>query len=583
MRALIAALCTAGFLPAVVLSQPIASGNAPPAAQKASSAKPAIRSAKSPARPRLAPTAASALPGEVLVTPRAGESLKELVIRVMQDAGDLEHVARLNRLSTAVSSFEPGTRIRVPLDRMRTVPETAVVLSTGAGVQRLGAAGAAVELQAGAVLSEGTRLRSPAGAGALLRLPDESRLQLPPASELTLTRMQRVIDTEVFRIEVDLGDGGAEAQVRKDRAAGSLFNVRTRYAVSGVRGTTFRVSQLAAASGTEVIEGGVALAGRAGAVEVPGGAGSVVDERGQPSAPVALLPAPQFAQPLPRYETVSFAVRLPAVTGAVAYRARLVQAASGGVPLPRAQVVTREPVAVFDGLPDGDYTLVVRGIDARGLEGFEASAPLTLKARPVPPIKQAPAADAEHFGGPVQARFTEPAGVSRFRAQLVRIEGERRVPVTETTLASPQWPIGDLPAGRYEWRLGSIAGTPSAPDFGPWGEWTAFAVVAAPPAASVGPDTDEILRLSWGGDAQVRYVVELAEDERFARGLRRSEVQGTRLALPRPTNGTYFVRVRRAVEGAAWSPAQRFVLERPVLTGTGVPLSTGDGQRVDTR
>jgi hypothetical protein len=53
--------------------------------------------------------------------------------------------------------------------------------------------------------------------------------------------------------------------------------------------------------------------------------------------------------------------------------------------------------------------------------------------------------------------------------------------------------------------------------------------------------------------------------------------------LPRPPNGVYFVRVRRAVAGAAWSPPQRFLLERPVLTGSGAPLSVGDGQRVDTR
>jgi hypothetical protein len=520
----------------------------------------------------------------VLVTPRAGESLKELVIRVMKDAGDLEQVARLNRLSTAVSSFAPGVRIRVPLDRMRTLPESAVVVSTGAGIQRISATGAVSELLAGAVLPEGTRLRSPGTAGALLRLPDDSRLQLPPGSELTLTRMQRVIDTEVFRIEVEVAEGGAETQVRKDRSAGSLFNVRTRYAVSGVRGTTFRVSSLPASSGTEVVEGGVNLAGSAGSVDIPAGAGSVVDDAGRPSAPVPLLPAPVFSAPLPRFETLSFAVTLPVVPGAAAYRARLLQAAGAGQPLlPRAQTVAREPLAQFDDLPDGSYTLMVRAIDVRGLEGFEASVPLTLKARPVPPIKQVPAADAEHFGGPVLARFTEPAGVSRFRAQLVRIEGERRVPVQDLTLSSTQWAIGELLPGQYAWRLGSIAGTEGAPDPGPWGDWSSFSVVAAPPAATVGPDTDENLRLSWGGDARVRYVVELAEDDGFARGVRTSEVQGNRLMLPRPPNGVYFVRVRRAVAGAAWSPPQRFLLERPVLTGSGAPLSVGDGQRVDTR
>ena len=54
-------------------------------------------------------------------------------------------------------------------------------------------------------------------------------------------------------------------------------------------------------------------------------------------------------------------------------------------------------------MPDGDYILRVRAVDDAGLEGLDASKPVTLDARPLPPTQVAPN-EGERFYEP-QANF----------------------------------------------------------------------------------------------------------------------------------------------------------------------------------
>ena len=90
---------------------------------------------------------------------------------------------------------------------------------------------------------------------------------------------------------------------------------------------------------------------------------------------------------------------------------------------------------------------------------------------------------------------------------------------------------------------------------------------AAPlPAAS---DGGAELLVRWPAEANVAagagYVVQIANDGGFARGLETLRATRNEVALPRPEAGTYYIRVARA-EGtvippaAAFSAPQRIVL-----------------------
>ena len=69
-------------------------------------------------------------------------------------------------------------------------------------------------------------------------------------------------------------------------------------------------------------------------------------------------------------------------------------------------------------LPDGDYVLRVRAIDAQGLEGRDADLRFRLKARPEPPLPSAPAPRAVTVGGRVEFAWAANPQAATYELQL---------------------------------------------------------------------------------------------------------------------------------------------------------------------
>jgi hypothetical protein len=530
------------------------------------------------ATPQAAPNAGI---GEVLVRAQAGETLKQLALRTLVDTGDLTAVVRRNRLRTATTPLAAGTGVILPIERMIAQPLTARVATAGPGTQVRSTGGGLRLLKTDDAVAETESVIAPAGASSLLVLPDGSRVQVAPNSELQLQRLRKVVTTEIYQIELSVVAGTAEASVEKQRSAGSIFNIRTRRAVTGIRGTELRVSDLGANSSTEVLSGSVAVAGAGGqAVAVPAGKGTVVDTTGKPSAPVALLPAPDLNASKSLYDRLTLDVAFTGLPGASRYRARVLADAPGG-----AQVVAEQtgaqPSLSLNAPPDGSYRLTVRGIDGSGLEGFEAMRPITIKARPVPPVAVAPRPSEVLFAPDVSFRWSEPEGVSAYQVELQDAGGKKIV--SNEDQRSPQFAAASLPPGEYRWRLASIAQLPAgAKDLGPKSDWFTFSIEPAP-ALGAKPTAGNGISLNWTGKADASYVLELASDAQFSRVVRTQQVAGLQTELAGIDPGVYFLRVRRAEPGAAFGPSQRLSLLKVWQTGSGAELQSSDGTPVDQR
>ncbi|WP_406624605.1 hypothetical protein [Acidovorax sp. SDU_ACID1] len=177
-------------------------------------------------------------------------------------------------------------------------------------------------------------------------------------------------------------------------------------ASTSVRGTRFAV-QLQGDGRTlaAVTEGTVAVDQRQAAraagtssAQVRGGQGVAVSADGTVGAPQALLPAPDLsALPASVHDADFLSLALTPVAGAVAYQVQVARDAdltevlrSGAFPTPALRLRAVE---------DGHYHIAVRAVDATGLPGLPARRAITVKAHPVPPLYQAPAA-----GGTLRAR-----------------------------------------------------------------------------------------------------------------------------------------------------------------------------------
>ena len=87
-------------------------------------------------------------------------------------------------------------------------------------------------------------------------------------------------------------------------------------------------------------------------------------------------------------------------------------------------------------LPDGEYRVRVRGVDATGLEGRDAEWPLTLDARPEPPVLVSPAPGANpkmpSWGG---SKFAISTFLARLDQQFTNVQ-KSATPAAPTNTAS---------------------------------------------------------------------------------------------------------------------------------------------------
>jgi hypothetical protein len=139
---------------------------------------------------------------------------------------------------------------------------------------------------------------------------------------------------------------------------------------------------------TEVTRGKVDVGGGDTVVSVPENFGTVVETGHRPSEPRPLLTPPRLDYLPQSVDRFPIAWHWPALSGARRYRAQL-----GPVARPKALLLDEtlsDAELEIEALPNGEYLLRVRGIDALGLEGLDTGRDFTVDAHPLRPVLQPP-------------------------------------------------------------------------------------------------------------------------------------------------------------------------------------------------
>ncbi|WP_348063330.1 FecR domain-containing protein [Roseateles sp.] len=471
---------------------------------------------------------------------------------------------KLNRVPDPLR-LKPGATLRMPVAWLRREASVAEAVFVRGDVQRQrGAANEA--LATGATLQSGDRIRTGAQASASLRFADGSRLLIPPESEITLEQLLVLGRGAIPAVRLGLAKGGADSRVTPNAQRVPLYEVRTPHVNLGVRGTEFRVQTDGGASRMQVISGAVHADGLG--PDVPVGQGLLVESSARAVAP--LLPAPDLST-LPHS-----AERLPlrliwvaSPAGAVAWRAQLFAKGEFDRLLLDARVT--EPVVAWPQareLVDGDYTLRLRGIDARGQESAAAAAEVQLQARPEPPFIQAPAAGAVSYNGAMGLAWTRNTSAPDVRLQIARDAEFKDLALQPPPIAAANYEAR-LPElggyGAYHWRIAAVEAGGRA---GPFSDPQTFEIQPPPPAPPpVEPDlSGDQLKLRWRVDPSVtRYELEWAKTEAFdGADLQRIATDTPEVAMPKPSAGKYFLRARAFNAAGAASPwSQTQMIEVP--------------------
>src|SRR5690606_21377918 len=163
-----------------------------------------------------------------------------------------------------------------------------------------------------------------------------------------------------------------ESQVAPHDTGVGRFEIRTPVSITGVRGTQLRVHANDQGSQSEVLTGAAALSTEtAGSARLQRGQGAAVTASGKLLGVKTLLPAPDLSEPL--RESGSWSISFPPLAGASTYLVRVAGDPKGARLYASQQVSV--PQASFRAPGAGTYYVMVRGVDADGLNGMDAVQP----------------------------------------------------------------------------------------------------------------------------------------------------------------------------------------------------------------
>lgn len=266
------------------------------------------------------------------------------------------------------------------------------------------------------------------------------------------------------------------------------------------------------------------------------------------------------------------------IDGAAAYRGQI----AGDASFDRivAELTSPTPELRFAGLPDGDYVLRVRGIDAQGLEGLDAEHRFRLKARPEAPLPSAPAPRAVMFGGRAEFAWAANDEAQSYRLQLA-LDADFNAALHDLReLRALTAAIEGLAPGTYHWRLASVR---AGADQGPWGAARSFELRPLPPVPQPPTIGDRSIGFAWEGSAGQTFEFQVARDAAFADRVLELTLKQPSVELPLPGVGRFYVRLRvRDADGfvGPYTTPQHFEVPNCLRDGSGGCLRSGDGRLI---
>lgn len=308
---------------------------------------------------------AGSLDGDFIYRVRHGDTLIDLAVDYTRNPANWSRLQTLNQIDSP-ERLPVGRELRIPLSMIpvREAQAQVVHVSGQAGLN-------GKPLQAGEAVKEGSTVNTAPGGFVTLELADGSKLTLPSDGSAELTRLRQFEGTGLTDSVISVQRGSVESSVAPGGKGVGRFEIRTPVAVTGVRGTRFRVQSGAQGIQSEVLEGSVRLQAHAPGsapgrpVAVAEGYGAAVGADGSVSGVRPLLKAPELGDP--ERAGGGWTTAFPGVAGAHAYLVRVSRDAEGALPVSSASFPSNE--IRFTAPGPGTFYVSVRAVDSLGLHG----------------------------------------------------------------------------------------------------------------------------------------------------------------------------------------------------------------------
>ena len=494
-----------------------------------------------------------------------GTNLIHLARKYCHQQSDWKTIASINRLKPPYLILEQST-LKVPLSLLKYKNLEATLATMKGEVSIVDTNGDITRTNKGAILASGQTLVTGEDAYAHIIFPDHRYLNMEPDSKLTFNYLISLVDQTV-KIDFTLHKGRIFNQIKQRLQPNDSHQIRTPIAITGVRGTEYRIKTVEQGNTFETLTGKINVGAAGTAITLHANQGSRV-QPGAPPEKARPLPTPPAAPLLkPLFRTLPAVITAPEHPQAETLRMRIT-ADNEGQTTVKEVYCSPEGEFVIDSLPDESYHSFFTAIDKEGFESLP-NGPLPLNIRTIPsaPVISTPKDGRTFWDKQITITWLKGEQVDHFFYQLATDNAFKNIVVEQET-GAPSLTTPELEPGVYLFRVQAISKDGFATLFSPPLSWK---IATQPEMQGATTSASEQLSLRWSAMAdECTYDLQIAEDRQFHKLLLDKnaittagyQVQEHLLA------GTYFVRIRTVLNPDAigpWTASQTLEIKRDPL------------------
>ncbi len=497
------------------------------------------------------------------LTIKKGTSLIKLARVYCHEEKDWQEIARVNKLSPPYLIRSKST-LQIPLSLLNVEKLSARIATVRESVTLMQGDNVLGEARNNDLLHPGQTLLTDAEGYAYLVFPDNKFTRVAPDSQITLNYLLRLADGNV-KTELLLTKGRIRHLIKKKLKQNETFRTRTPVAVTGVRGTDFRIKVTGDGGNiVETLSGVVRLAAAGDAVSVRKGQGARVAKGKAPVAPRPLPASPDGIQLQTVYKALPVAFTIPAQDNIRSNRVRITLDKDGNQPLYETIVPAGKPVKI-DTLPDGHYYCFVTAVDQGDFESLPAGPfPLFLRTVPSAPFFSSPKNHSISWDSQVNVSWLQSDQAAAYQVELAADKDFQHILVSKQ-IKDAHFVTDELQPGTYYFRVRAVAEDGFTSLHSLPLSWKVMK--QGPVDMGVRNSEGKGLTIQWAAaNEDSTYDLQIATDNTF------KDVVVSRQGLTSPSctikeymdPGSYFLRIRFSQDDGTfspWTPPQKMVVE----------------------
>jgi hypothetical protein len=489
-----------------------------------------------------------------------GTGLMMIARKYCSKESDWRDIAKINNLQKPYL-IRANSTLQVPLSMLRVKDVSAQVASISGTPKIITTDSKILQLNKGDFVLPGQTVVTDKDEYVHLVYPDYKHTRIGPQSEMTLVYLMRLTDDNLKAL-FSLKKGRITHSILQKLKANEHFDTRTAIAITGIRGTEYRLK--AEDNETNIIEtlkGKVLITAAGKQLVLPKGKGSKVKKDEPPSPPNSLPDTPDLPLMQDVYRQLPVTIAAPVHKNAQSIRLRVTSGNEGQATLLEQ---TAKPGENFflPALADGHYFLFLTAIDSKGFESLSTSSiPLQVRTTPAAPLIFKPKNGLQTFDTKTTISWLKSELARQYNLQL-SADSDFSVLIDEQETNDNSFTTETLSPGTYFFRVQLIAEDGFKTLFSPTLTWEVLEQPKLGDMGSLAKGEDGNITLQWPAVPQMAgYMIQIASDKNF-KHLIASEDNLTEPSYTIHSNlapGEHYIRICSIMKNgqkSPWTPTQ---------------------------